>query len=178
MSEPTKSRRAAREAAFQAVYQCLCGGSSISAALDEALTRRQFSPNTAAFIRELANGAVSNIGEIDSRYAPFLKPGWTPERLSVIDRLLLRLAVFELWSIPGIPPRVTVSEVIKLARRYGSAESDFFIQGVLGKVVEASPKAEWDPSQMVESEPEEDEDETQEEEPKEETPAWTIRAED
>jgi hypothetical protein len=96
----------------------------------------------------------------------------------MIDKLLLRLAVYELWSIPGIPPRVTVSETIKLARRYGSAESDFFIQGVLGKVVEASPKAEWDPSQMAEFEPEKDEEEAQEEEQQEETPAWTIRSED
>ena len=138
-----KSRRAAREAAFQAVYQCSCGGSSISVAIDEALSRQTFSDEAAAFVRELANGAVTSVIELDSRYSPFLKPGWTPTRLALIDRLLLRLAVFELWFMSGVPPKVTITEAVNLAKRFGTADSGPFINGVLGRVLEVSPKAEW-----------------------------------
>lgn len=142
MSE-VHSRGAAREAAFQALYQCVCGGSSISSAVDEALARQKFSTEAAAFLRRLAEGAVTSVLELDARYAPFLKSGWTPERLSLIDRLLLRLAVFELWSEPEVPPKVTITEAVKLAKRFGSKESASFINAVLGKVLESSPKKEW-----------------------------------
>jgi transcription antitermination factor NusB len=138
-----KSRRAAREAAFQAVYQCACGGSSISVAVEEALTRQTFSDEAAALVRELANGAMTGVIELDARYAPYLKSGWTPSRLALIDRLLLRLAVFELWSMPNVPPKVTITEAVNLAKRFGGADSGPFINGVLGKVLEVSPKREW-----------------------------------
>lgn len=143
MSEIVKSRRAAREAAFQAVYQCVCGGGSIDAAVTEALGRRTFSPEAAAFVRELGVGTVTGVSEIDARYSPFLKSGWTPDRLALVDRLVLRLAVFELWGMPEIPPKVTITEAVELAKRFGGADSGSFINGVLGRVLQVSPKAGW-----------------------------------
>jgi N utilization substance protein B len=146
-----RSRRAAREAAFQSLYQCVCGGASIASATEEALARQKFSPEAAAFVRRLAEGAVTGVVELDARYAPYLKSGWTPERLSLIDRLVLRLAVFELWSEPEVPPKVTITEAVNLAKRYGSKESGPFINAVLGKALEASPKRDWLPSQPARS---------------------------
>jgi N utilization substance protein B len=179
-----KSRRAAREAAFQAVYQCACGGSSIAVAIADALSRQRFSDEAASLVRELAVGAITGVVELDGRYAPFLKSGWTPERLAVVDRLLLRMAVFELWSMPDVPPKVTITEAVNLAKRFGGAESGPFINGVLGKVLEVSPKREWEGSSEVRgfggSEGEQDEPEqtqTNPDEPKPEA-SWTIRSDE
>jgi N utilization substance protein B len=83
------------------------------------------------------------VSEIDARYSPFLKSGWTPDRLALVDRLVLRLAVFELWGMPEIPPKVTITEAVELAKRFGGADSGSFINGVLGRVLQVSPKAGW-----------------------------------
>lgn len=177
MSEPIKSRRAARESAFQAVYQCVCGGVAISTAIDEVLSRRSFAPGAAALVRELADGAVTRIDELDARYSPYLKAGWTPDRLSLIDKLLLRLAVYELWFVPTVPPKVTITEALRLAKSYGSAESSGFINAVLAKVLEDSPKKEWDPASVVVVE-ESVEPEEQEEVAAADEPVWTLRSEE
>jgi transcription antitermination factor NusB len=178
LSEPIKSRRAAREAAFQAVYQCMCGGVSIAAAIEEVLSRKSFAPGAEQLVRDIASGAVTRIDEIDARYSPYLKPGWTPDRLSLIDRLILRIAVFELWFMPTIPPKVTITEAVKLAKAYGSAESSGFINAVLARVLEDSPKKNWDPSTVpaVEQEPETEEDPEEHEPPPDPTPAWIIKS--
>ena len=141
-----RSRRAAREAAFQAVYQCVCGGCPIDEAVAEALVRQSFTAEASGFVSSLAAGAMTSVVELDSRFAPFLKIGWTPERLAMVDRLLLRMAVYELWSCEEVPPKVTITEYVKLAKRFGSADSGPFINAVLGKVLEVSPKREWDPA--------------------------------
>lgn len=158
----------------------MCGGVAISSAIDEVLSRRSFAPGAEGFLRELADGAVTQIDEIDARYAPYLKPGWTPDRLSLIDRLLLRLAVFELWFMPTIPPKVTITEAVKLAKSYGSAESSGFINAVLARVLEDSPKQNWDPSMATIDQEEHDAaPEEQEEEPGQgQKPAWTLRTEE
>ena len=120
-----RSRRAAREAAFQAVYQCVCGGCPIDEAVAEALVRQSFTAEASGFVSSLAAGAMTSVVELDSRFAPFLKIGWTPERLAMVDRLLLRMAVYELWSCEEVPPKVTITEYVKLAKRFGSADSDW-----------------------------------------------------
>ncbi len=187
-SDVVRSRRHAREAAFQALYQCSCGGSSIAAAIEGALARQNYSPDVAEFLRALADGAMTNVAELDARYAPYLKSGWTPERLSLIDRLVLRLAVYELWSMPQVPPKVTITEAVRLAKRFGSAESSGFVNAVLGRALEDSPKGSW------EGEIEEVANESTptltlpqgggnfgasgDEEEQEDDPAWTIRSGD
>jgi N utilization substance protein B len=60
---------------------------------------------------------------------------WPLERLAATDRAVLRVAVAELMARPGTPARVVLDEAIDLARRYGSAESGGFVNGVLDQVV-------------------------------------------
>jgi N utilization substance protein B len=184
LSEPLKSRRAAREAAFQAVYQCVCGGSSIASAIDDALARRNFTPAATSFLREIAQGAVGDIATLDARYTPYLKSGWTPDRLSVVDRLILRLAVYELWSAADVPPKVTITQAVKLAKLYGSAESSGFINAVLAKVLLDSPKVEWvaGPEVVVGLEEEEEEEsaegQEQEQDREQEGSSWVLRSDE
>lgn len=175
MSEgPIKSRRAARVAAFQAVYQCSQGGCSIDRAVDEALSRMVFTPARAQMVRDLAVGAVTGVVELDSRYSPFLKAGWTPERLALVDRLMLRMAVFELWSMPDVPPVATITEYVDLAKQFGSAESARFLNAVLGRVLAVSPKKDW----AGEEQEQEEEQELEEELSDDPEPVWSVKSDE
>jgi N utilization substance protein B len=177
---PIKSRRAARVAAFQALYQCVSGGSSIDRAVAEALERQTFVPDVASMVRDLAVGAMTGVVELDERYGPFLKSGWTPDRLALVDRLVLRLAVFELWSLPDVPPLTTITEYVELARKFGSAESAGFIHAVLGKTMDVSPKKEWSGGPEVRESGGLEEEEREEElvQEQEAEVGWTIKSGD
>lgn len=121
------------------------GGGSIESAVGAALSRQTFAPEASTFVRSVANGAVTAPHGLDAKFAPYLKSGWTPERLALVDLLILRIAVFELWHLPEMPPKVTITEAVSLAKRFGGKESSSFVNGVLAKVLEASPKADWEP---------------------------------
>ena len=146
MSEgPVKSRRAAREAAFQAAYQCLVGRSSIDRAIKEALERTTFAPDAQNLLRTLANGMVTESVALEQKFSKYLKEGWTLERIPVSDRLILRLATYELFEMPDQPPKVTIAEAVKIAKKFGTADSGRFVNGVLAKVLLDSPKKDWQP---------------------------------
>jgi N utilization substance protein B len=81
----------------------------------------------------LARGAFEGRQTIDGYIADAAR-NWRVERLAVIDRLLLRLAVHELLAYPGTPPRVVIDEAIELARRYSGEDAAKFVNGVLDGV--------------------------------------------
>ena len=138
-----KSRRAAREAAFQAAYQCLVGRSSIERAIAEAIERTPFAPDAEQQLRTLANGMVTDSNVLEEKFAKYLKQGWTLDRLAVSDRLALRLATYELYELPDLPPKVSIAEAVKIAKKFGTADSGRFVNGVLAKVLLDSPKKDW-----------------------------------
>lgn len=78
----------------------------------------------------------------DACFAPHLATGWSVERVGLIERLLLRMASWELWEARDIPPKVTLSEHVALARKYVDGAGASFVHGVLGSLVTASPKAD------------------------------------
>jgi transcription antitermination protein NusB len=145
-----EGRRRAREAALQMLYQTEIGKLEVADA-----TRDHGSISTDATIdlddeaREyavtLARGSWRDRPVIDEYIAGAAR-NWRVERLTVIDRLLLRLAVHEMLSHPSTPPRVVIDEAIELARRYSGEDAAKFVNGVLdgvfgklkeeGKVVE------------------------------------------
>ncbi len=159
MSEPTKifrSRRAARTAIFQALYQLELNGWDAEEAIEDALDWRSYSEDAASFIRRTVRDITDQIETIDERIRPFLADGWDYARIALTDKSALRLATFELWSLPDISPATTINEAVTLAKEYGSLESGRFVNGLLGNLVEVSPKADWDRSQDTPREPVED----------------------
>jgi N utilization substance protein B len=140
-----RSRTLAREAALQAVYSVLQGGPPRSEALALALARHHLDEASEAYAGEAFDGVLSRASGLDELFSHHLKRGWTPDRLALIERLILRLAAWELFHRPGIPPKVTITEAIRLAKRFGDAGSARFIHGVLGSVAADSPKAAWKP---------------------------------
>jgi transcription antitermination protein NusB len=132
-----EGRRRAREAALQMLYQTEVGqlpfieaAHNHSVMGDDAL---EIDEESREFAVELARGSWQDKQVIDGYIADATR-NWRVERLAVIDRLLLRLAVHELLSHPATPPRVVIDEAIELARVYSGEEAAKFVNGVLDGV--------------------------------------------
>ncbi|MEW5785643.1 MAG: transcription antitermination factor NusB [Bacillota bacterium] len=129
------SRRLAREVAFQALFQVDIGKSNPRLALHYTLKGLRFSPEEEQFVRELVEGTLENCRAVDEMISKHLV-NWELERLSAVDRNLLRLALFEILHRPDIPGAVSINEALELAKKYGSsADAVSFINGVLDRVV-------------------------------------------
>lgn len=86
---------------------------------------------TAAFTVKLAHGVQTMLMELDQTLGA-LASGWRLERQVAVDRNILRLAAFEMLSLPGIPTGASINEAVELAKKYSTAESGRFVNGVLG----------------------------------------------
>lgn len=132
------ARHRARAAALQALYQCEVGGLTAQQALGvlhHAGPPEVEDPGEAEhpFVAALVRGALAAREAIDARLGAAAKH-WRVERMAVVDRLVMRLAVQELVAHPETPPRVVISEAIELARAYSGDEAAGFVNGVLDAV--------------------------------------------
>lgn len=132
------SRHRARAAALQAVYQCEVGGLTVQQALGvlfHAGPPEVEDPGSGehSFVISLATGATTNRAALDARIGDAAK-NWRVERMAVLDRLVMRLAVHEMLAHRETPPRVVMSEAIELAREYSGDEAARFVNGVLDGV--------------------------------------------
>jgi len=129
------SRRLAREIAFRALFQVDVGKCRSELALKHSLEGYSFSSSEEQFINELVFGAVDKCSVLDDLIRKHLVK-WELERLSAVDRNLLRLALFEIVYRPDIPPAVSINEALDLAKKYGSSgEAVGFINSVLDRAV-------------------------------------------
>ncbi|MDU0199849.1 MULTISPECIES: transcription antitermination factor NusB [Paenibacillus] len=137
-------RRVARELAVQSLYQIQMNEATPQEAVQIAVHEAENDNETqldfkgdkinSAYIVELVEGTYSNKVRIDELLEEYLK-GWAMDRLSRIDREVLRLAVYEMLYRDDVPPKVVVNEAIDLAKHYGTDESGKFVNGVLGKMI-------------------------------------------
>lgn len=145
-AQPTRSRKLARLTVFEALYTIYVGGQSPDEATVIALQRRPLADDALEFFNREVEGIHAHQLELDKIIGLHLNRGWSPDRLAVVDLLVLRIATFELFYLPGIPPKVSIIEAVNLAKTYGSAESGRFVHGVLGSIYKSSPKVDWQPS--------------------------------
>ena len=105
--------------------------------LPEIITfnRGEFAPkfDDEGFVQTLVEGVVKHRGEIDEIITHFA-PDWPLDTLSIVDRNILRLGVFELKYSDAIPAKVAINEAIELAKGFGGPSSGRFVNGVLGAV--------------------------------------------
>lgn len=152
VEEPKKllrSRRAARQVALQALYQLDTPGNNPLETLKDFDERNDYAEVARAYIKEVVEGVARKRIDLDNLIIPFLAKGWDFSRIAKVDRAILRLAVYELYFMPNQPPKVTINEAVNLARTFSNAESSRFVNGLLGRVLQISPKRNWDPSQFV-----------------------------
>lgn len=183
----THSRRAAREAALRALYQASVGQVKPSQAIQEVAEDFSLAPSAKDFLEAIVEGVASNRERLDAQIGPLLAEGWEMHRIPFTDLCILRIATYELFDREEIPPKVTINEAVTLAKKYGTAESGKFVNGVLGSLLPLSPKAQWTPPPEAES-PEQETGElepvvaeivqegTPEMEELEQAAAWTVRS--
>lgn len=127
------TRRKARTKALQALYEIDSVKRVASEVVDRLLSEDDFSEENRAFTHELVAGVNKNRDDIDNNIRKFA-PQWPLEQLSIIDRNILRLAIFEILFDNKVPVKVAVSEAVELAKSYGSENSGKFVNGVLGTI--------------------------------------------
>ncbi len=135
-----KARSAAREIALNVLYQWDAAGVPFEEALDTALEfvdlneldakSPEAGDEARSYARELAVGTKEHLEELD-RHIAELAVGWPIERQPAVDRNVLRLAIYEICYVESVPPVVAVNEAIDLAKKYSTAESGKFVNGVL-----------------------------------------------
>jgi N utilization substance protein B len=127
-------RRKAREVALQFLYQLDQHGETDPAAHEaEFWARHPVDGETRAFAAALVAGTARRHAEIDKIIAQYTEH-WDLDRMAVVDRNILRLAVFELLERSAVPPKVAINEAIEISKKFGTRESSRFINGVLDRV--------------------------------------------
>lgn len=125
----------AREAALQILYLWDVGHADVATAA-ETLFAQQWPdgesppPDLRAFATGLANETVLRLPEVDRLIAETAER-WRPERMAIIDRLILRMGTCELMDQPAPPPAVVINECLELARTFSTDDSVKFINGML-----------------------------------------------
>jgi transcription antitermination protein NusB len=127
------TRRKARTLALQALYEIDSVGREPEMVIERAIASAEMTGENSGFMRELVNGTVKNREEIDKQITA-LTPAWPLDQMAVIDRNILRLAIFEILYDNGVPVKAAVNEAVELAKLFGSESSAKFINGVLGAV--------------------------------------------
>ncbi|MFN8062672.1 MAG: transcription antitermination factor NusB [Vicinamibacterales bacterium] len=125
-------RHEARESALQMLYEWEIGGADVDhlVATSWAIQARPLDVDRDALAGALVRGTIARMAEIDALIAAAAEH-WRLERIAVIDRLILRMAVFELIAQPDTPRAVVIDEAVELAKRFSSADASRFVNGVL-----------------------------------------------
>ena len=127
MARVGTSRRESRERALGLLYEAESKTSG-AAAVVEALPLPP-----ASFAAALARGVEDQQDELDALIIKYLR-GWTIGRMPAVDRIVLRMGVYELVSRPDVPAAVAISEAVELAKRFSTEESGRFVNGVLAAI--------------------------------------------
>jgi len=137
-------RRKSRESALQVLYQLNITKQDAKAAL--ARFQEHFLSNEEAddFLKRLVLGVLENLAELD-RLIEQYSENWQLGRINMIDRSILRIALFELLHCEEIPPKVTINEAIDLGKRFGSEDSGSFINGILDRIQSEAVKKPMEP---------------------------------
>jgi N utilization substance protein B len=118
------TRREARERALELLYEAESKEQSIS----DVLGALAVDPDP--FARDIAAGVQEHQSRIDKLLTK-LATDWPLDRMAVLDRAVLRMAVYELLERPDVPTAVVLDEAVELAKRYSTEESGRFVNGVL-----------------------------------------------
>jgi len=126
-------RRKARSLALQALYEIDAVGHDPEVTLNHLLEEANMTGENASFAQVLVRGVVRYKKKLDEHIRRFA-PAWPVEQIAIIDRNILRLAIFEILLDNKVPVKVAINEAVELAKDFGSDNSPRFVNGVLGAV--------------------------------------------
>ena len=126
-------RRKTRALVLQALYEIDSAGHPVESVLKHLLEYEQLPEENAEFAHHLVNGVIEHLEAIDEQIRTYA-PAWPVEQIPIIDRNILRLAIFEILIDNKVPVKVAINEAIELAKTFGADSSSKFVNGVLGSV--------------------------------------------
>jgi N utilization substance protein B len=128
-------RRKSREYALQMLFQWEMGKQETSRIENGFWPNARAQKSTREFANQLFENAVARAGELDPIISTHAQ-NWRIERISAIDRAILRLAIAELRTA-GTPPKVVLNEAVELAKKFSSEEAASFINGILDSAMKS-----------------------------------------
>ena len=126
-------RRSSRELALKFLYQSELNDGNIDEQMKLFLARSSSQDEVEAFMKELVKAIIKQMKEIDEIIQKF-SDNWVLDRMTVIDRNILRMGTCELLFNFSTPPKVAINEAVDIAKKYGNEDSPEFINGVLDKI--------------------------------------------
>jgi transcription antitermination protein NusB len=123
-------RRLGRELTLKILYQSDSTGLPLEQILVNTFERDKVPEDVKLFITELSSGTLEHLKSIDETLNQ-MADNWTVDRMAMIDRNILRSAIFEIMHKPETPSRVIINEAIEIAKKYGDIKSYQFINGIL-----------------------------------------------
>jgi N utilization substance protein B len=135
-------RRQARITALQALYEIDSVQHAPGPVLQRYLRKVHLPAEGESFLLKLVHGVLKHRKQLDELIATYA-PEWPIDQMAIIDRNVLRIALFEFLIEGSTPPKVAINEAVELAKRFGSDSSSRFVNGVLGTLLSehgASPR--------------------------------------
>ena len=126
-------RRSSRELALKFLYQSELNKGNIDEQMKLFLKRNSSQEEVETFMLELVKSILKQINEIDEIIQKF-SDNWVLDRMTVIDRNILRMGTCELLFSFSTPPKVVINEAVDIAKKYGNEDSPEFINGILDKI--------------------------------------------
>lgn len=133
--DPHARRRSlGRELAMKLLYLLdVRGQADTDSDLSRVLSREKEHKDSEVFALELYHGIAEKVAELDERIQK-TAANWEIGRMACVDRALLRLGTYELLYRPDVPPKVSISEAIELAKKYSTEKSSSFVNGILDRI--------------------------------------------
>ena len=116
------------------LFQIDVGKLPVEEVIDTTFEELKADAETRTYAITLVRGALEHQEEIDALLAQAANQ-WSLERFANVDRAILRLALYEILHVPEIPTSVAINEAVEMAKKYSTAESGKFVNGVLGALV-------------------------------------------
>ena len=129
-----RKRTKARECVLQMLYQMDMANDPIDKVMNQYWQNKQRTDVVMAFANEIVKGTYEHLSEIDKIISSYSE-NWKLSEMPIIDRNIIRLAVYEIMFMDDIHPAVTIDEAIDLANRFSTPTSGKFINGVLDKIM-------------------------------------------
>ncbi len=138
------SRHRARETVLKALYAFEQGEQTADDLIESIIKGGKLNENDLKFASDLFRKVVANVEAIDS-YITGLATNWKIERLAIVDKNILRIAICEVEYLPDIPIKVAINEAIELAKKFSTNQSASFVNGILDKVMQKKVEEESKP---------------------------------
>ena len=133
MTDGRHPRTVGREAVFQALYSQHISSENPAKIIEDLQERYNFDSDTRKYVTALFTRSLEHNKFIVEKISKHLE-NWEWNRVALLDRLILQLAVTELFYIDDVPPKVTIAEAINIARIYSTNDSSAFVNGILDAI--------------------------------------------